>query len=650
MWGFLAKILSKIGLKAAEKGAEQVAKKTAISAAQKIAGAAKTASAINPQDKSFLSKVLNVVTGDLGRNLESTGSTLGRAGQQPKGTWYNKVKAAIVGDLDQAAKKGAVQAQPAGIDSFRSALGEATPETKRFGSMKDILQKIQPKESVVNPPPMVRSQGIASAKQTLQGRKIADTVNNILFGEGFGSNVVRRTMLNAAQQGIFSGSDVGQPEKDKWGILGNSLLGGVAGASFDTMQQQFDNKQMLTKMLNEFNPADESFKNFQPAMLGEINKFRDYVVGVGANKKGLQKGKYNSQEMLDITDKYSRLQNHIDGYIKADQQYRKDYTEFNKNYSKYDPIDFKLGSEYFLKTGSYPQEGILTPAEVNPTTFFQNLSVTNKDSWKPTREDMPYEIQSALTPEQKRALAGTYFYTNPGIQKYILRNDLPQWKQQYANDPELTKMFTDPKTGQLDDMKFAEFMTAYNYGDQIEQNKVDWDKKVRYMQERKDTAKKSAKELEEQKTKLGYSVVQDYPYDNNQSGPAIVFNKTVSENVPTSMLRNATGEQLESDGDVAPTTFEYVDNKGNLVVTANVREGGSQVRKRLFINPNQSKGLLEQYFPGVASDPKAAAVFTPKNKAPVGIVRSNEVSGVDPKTGKLAVFDSNTKQFIRWAD
>src|SRR3972149_3673715 len=107
MWGFLAKILSKIGLKAAEKGAEQVAKKTAISAAQKIAGAAKTASAINPQDKSFLSKVLNVVTGDLGRNLESTGSTLGRAGQQPKGTWYNKVKAAIVGDLDQAAKKGA---------------------------------------------------------------------------------------------------------------------------------------------------------------------------------------------------------------------------------------------------------------------------------------------------------------------------------------------------------------------------------------------------------------------------------------------------------------------------------------------------------------------------------------------------------------
>lgn len=646
-WGFLAKLLGKIGTKVAEKGAEQVAKKTAISVAQKIAGAAKTASGINPQNKTAFSKILNVLTGDLGKNLKSTGSTVGRAGELPKGAWLNKIKGLIVGDLDQVAKKARVPAELETMASSLSDIETPKPALGKIGKLNDVISAIKPtyERGQSAPGPVARGAFQQTIGKSGKGQKLADTVNNVLFGEGFGSNVLRRTMLNAAQQGIFSGSDVGQPEKDKWGILGNSVLGAVAESSFDVMQQQYDNKQTLAKMMNDFNPADEAFKNFQPAVLKEIDGFRDFIVDKGM-KPGLRKGKYNSQDMLEIADRYNRLQGKVGRYMQADKQYRQDYSEFQKNYSKYDPVDFKLGSDYFLKTGDYPQGGLLTPAEVDPSTFFSNLSITNKDSWKPTKENMPYEMTSPLTSEQKRALAGTYFYTNPGLQKHILRNELPKWKQQYAGDQELAKMFTNPQTGQFDDMKFAEFMTAQQYGDQIEQNKVDWEKKARYMEKQKEDAEKSAQEAAD---KTAYSIVSDYPYENNQSGSAVVFKKATAGNVPSSVLRDANGNTIETGADVVPANYEYVDNTGRLVVTASVQEGSSQVRKRAYIPPNNAKGLLEQKFPGITSDPKVASVYAPKNEQPVGVTKSNEVSGVDPKTGRLAVFDANTKQFIRWA-
>ena len=222
-WGFLANLLGKLGLKVAEKGAEKVAGKAALSVAQKIAGAAKTASAINPQNKSGLSKFLNVITGDLGKNLESTGSTVGRAGELPKGAWFNKVKGAIVGDLDAAAKKAKV---PGEISAAVSSLSDTPNGAGKIGNLNDIIERIKPTtERGFNPPPLTKTQVPYQQSKVPGGQKIADTVNNVLFGEGFGSNVLRRTMMGAAQQGIFSGSDVGQPDKDVWGILGNSALG-----------------------------------------------------------------------------------------------------------------------------------------------------------------------------------------------------------------------------------------------------------------------------------------------------------------------------------------------------------------------------------------------------------------------------------------
>ena len=411
----------------------------------------------------------------------------------------------------------------------------------------------------------------------------------------------------------------------------------------DTMQQQFDYKQQLQQMMSEFNPADEVFKNVQPVMLDKINAFRDYIANIGMSKKGLQKGKFNSQDMLDIGGKYTQLQKEIGGYAQADQQYRKDYAEFQKNSAKYDPVDFRLGSEYFLKHGRYPDQGLLSPAEVDPNTFFSNLSISNKDSWKPTNENTPYEMASPMTSEQKKALAGTYFYTNPGLQKYIMRNEVPKWKQQYSGDTELMKMFTRPD-GRFDDMKFAEFMTANNYGDQIEQNKVDWDKKAKYMEQRRDDAKKTSEDLKAEEEKRGYYLTQNYPYDNSQSGPAIVFKKAYAENVPPKVLQDATGATIATDDEVVPVTFEYVDKNGNLVVTAAVNEAGTQRKRRLNIPSGRSKGLLESYFPGITSDAKTEPMFNPKNKQPIGVYSQEIEDKVSLFMEKNGITDAVTPQ------
>jgi hypothetical protein len=553
------------------------------------------------------------------------------AGSKLVGGAAKLVSGALGGVASKLAEAGAGKAATEGI---KQAASGAASNGLKLGRLSDLVNVA--KAEPINQALTSKSGVLPVVEQGLKNRvaaptklsKIANVANSVLFGEGFGSDVARRTLANAAQQGLFRGSDVGQPDKDFGGVLANSLLSGVAGAAVNTVQQQFDYKQQLQQMMNEFDPAEESFKTMQPAMLEQINSFRDYIVNVGMGKQGLQKGKYTSQEMLDITDRYNKLQRNISQYMGDLETYQKEYKEFYNNSTKYDPVDFKMRSDYFLRNGRMPVEGTtLTQAEVNPDTFFSNLSITNKDAWRPTSETNPYEMQSPLTGDQKKVLAGTYFNTNQGLQKYIVRNKLPEWKQQYAGDAELMNMFTNPETGQFDDMSFAEFMTGLEYGDKIEQNKVDWAKKAQYMEE---TSKKNES--------LPYRVVEDFPYSNTESGRALVFDKSKTANVPVSMLGD-----IQTDADVLPVNFEYVDKYGNLIGTTSVDEGNGTIRKQIKIPSGRAQGLLEAYFPGITK-----SIPTQTNPSPVGVQKSNEVKGFDTKTNRMAIFDATTHEFLRW--
>ena len=500
----------------------------------------------------------------------------------------------------------------------------------KLGKLSNIINSVsQPNTDKLNPltrlqPRMasVEAPAVKSVLGNIVSQPKKGGLSQLLTSDSYGGNILRKTLMNMAQSGAFISSDVGQPDKNFGGQLVNSFVGAVGQASQEEQQKQFNFQEDLKKMMNEFNPADVVGKEYKGSALQDIDAFKNYIIDIGANKRGMQKGKYSSSEMMDIQNRFSQLQRKFAQYATDNKAYRDQYSEYQKSPDKYDANDFRLRSEYYVKTGRIPEGGVLTPAEVDPEIFFRNLEVTNKDRWETTQQE-PWVKRSPLTEDKKKALAGTYFYTNPGLQKYVLRNKLPQWLNQYGNDKALMNTFVDPN-GNFDQMKFAEFMTAHEYGNMIEPDKPDYNQREIFLNRQKDQAEQDRNRAEDKRKQLGYQAVSSYPYGDNSSGPALVFDKNRTENISLSNLESITGTKLQGAADEAvPVNFEYIDNKGRMNVTASVKDNAGNPVKRMFVVPaDKAKGLVEGFYPGAWENASKSGVF--KQEVPKSPVIYNQ--------------------------
>lgn len=550
MWGWLAKLLGKAGQKVAEKGLE----KGAMGVASKIVGGVKTAASMNPQNKSGLSKVLNVLTGDLGKNLESTGSMVGRAGETPKGTWFNKVKGLIVGDLDEAAKK---------TDQPESKLG-----------------------------------------------KVAQ---NLLGGESLGSKMFLNTLSNMGRQGAFSGSDVGEPDKNFMGMLGNSLASATGQSVLQQRKENFENRQLLLNMAQDMDYSKELMQSYQPQMLKTIEGLKGELVGAMANNRKMGKNYLSSEEIQNFQWKYIDAKKQIDKFnsgIKQLQQAQETVKGRANLGGVYSIEKFNDAVGFFKKHGEPPAEGFLYPNPQSPEEYASTMKVTDMTRWTRGGEGN-FVKTSPLTNQQRTELLFADFAANPRVRAW--------YEEQGVN-------IDDPET---------RYREAAKYAPQVEKPIPDYDAQMRWEEQQQDERQRAADKaqtVEDKKLKdlenRGWKEVPDYL----GQGRSIVFDKAKTENIDVRYLGQLVGGEIKSKSGFVPVTLERVGEDGNLYLSYKTSyqeedEYGKmktiEDSKIVPIPMSKASGLVDTFYPGAS---EAAKSIKPKvNPSKTPLVYNNDM-------------------------
>jgi hypothetical protein len=558
MWGFLAKILGEAGKKAAtevvkktateatKKVAQQAAKKTAMGVAQKIAGAAETASSLNKNNGSLLSKVLNVVTGDLGKNSKGAGSMIGRAGEQPKGTWFNKVKGVITGDLQEAAKKNAINKLPE--QGLNSALTNANTS-----SLRDAINKVK-------------------------GGKTGQSVQKLIGGDTLGSKLFLNTLSNLGQSGAFSGSDVGQPDKNFGGMLANSFASALGQSVGERRHESYVQEQNMLNMAQDFDPAMDALQRWQPKILEKIDAFKGNVVNRALDKR--KKGGWlNSEDMIQVQSDYIGLKKELSGFNAGVKVLQQEYATITdpKQVSQWDKPAFDRDLKYFLESGRMPAKGsFLEPAEISPEEYFSKKTMVGSGDWQPKSKDEWWIESSGISQDVKNKEAMADWLTNPRLRKWATNNGID-----------------------LNDNKNV-IDLSIQYGPLIDKDRTNYEKYYRAQEAEQRQAETRANKANTEQDKLGYAV----------SGDRVIFTRDKTENVLQSTLSNATGQPLSGSGDDAiPVKFESIGPNGELIVTATVKDEPESTMKQFSIAPNKAKGLADAFYPGAYS--KATAGYVP---------------------------------------
>jgi hypothetical protein len=548
MWGWLTKLLGiagkQVGKKAAEKGAMQVA--------SKIAGGVKTAASMNPQNKSLLSKVLNVVTGDLGKNFESTGSMVGRAGETPKGTWFNKVKGLIVGDLDEVAKKSKIPPK-----------------------LKEIVSNAY------------SAQPIKEIPQPSKGFNLGKAAQNLLGGESLGSKMFLNTIGNMGRQGAFSGSDVGQPDKNFMGMLGNSVASSVGQSVGQQRQENFENRQLLLNMAQDMDYSKELMQSYQPQMLKMIEGLKGELVGAMANNRKTGKNYLSSEEIQNFQWKYIDAKKKIDKFnsgIKQLQQAQETVKGKANLGGVYSIQKFNDAIGYFRKYGEPPAEGFLYPNPQSPEEYASTLKVTDVTRW--TRGgDGNFVRTSPLTNQQRIELLFADFAAHPRVRAH--------YEEQGINidDPEIR------------------YREAAKYAPLVEKPIPDYDAQMRWEEQQADERQRAADKAESaaDKNKPKYKEVADYL----GQGKAIVFDNAKTENLDKAYLEGIIGSKIQSNGNVIPITLERIDESGNLHVTYKDRMGTQSTTLPM----SKASGLVDTFYPGASEASKNIRPKTEPSKS-----------------------------------
>jgi hypothetical protein len=541
MWGWLTKLLGIAGKQVGKKAAEKGLEKGAMNVASKIAGGVKTAASMNPQNKSGLSKFLNVLTGDLGKNLESTGSMVGRAGETPKGTWFNKVKGLIVGDLDEVAKKSKIPPK-----------------------LKEIVSNAY------------SAQPIKEIPQPSKGFNLGKAAQNLLGGESLGSKMFLNTIGNMGRQGAFSGSDVGQPDKNFMGMLGNSVASSVGQSVGQQRQENFENRQLLLNMAQDMDYSKELMQSYQPQMLKMIEGLKGELVGAMANNRKTGKNYLSSEEIQNFQWKYIDAKKKIDKFnsgIKQLQQAQETVKGKANLGGVYSIQKFNDAIGYFRKYGEPPAEGFLYPNPQSPEEYASTLKVTDVTRW--TRGgDGNFVRTSPLTNQQRIELLFADFAAHPRVRAH--------YEEQGINidDPEIR------------------YREAAKYAPLVEKPIPDYDAQMRWEEQQADERQRAADKAESaaDKNKPKYKEVADYL----GQGKAIVFDNAKTENLDKAYLESLVGTKIQSDGGVVPVTLERVDENGQLHVTYKDRMGTQSTTLPM----SKASGLVDTFYPGASEASK----------------------------------------------
>ena len=529
--------------------------------------------------KNVLKGIWNVVSGNYGKNMSEVKGT---AINNPVDSLRNSA------EID---KLNNMNLQP--MQSRFSNLGNPASKArmknapKESNSLYDILDKIK------------------SSKAGQAGQKL-------LGGDSYGSKLFLNTLSNMGQQGGFSGSDVGQPDKNFFGMLGNSVAMGLGDTSKEQRQQNFNREQTVLNMAQDFDPSQEMMQQWQPKLLGQINGFKaDLVNKMYANRKKGLSG-LTSEDMMDTQMQYVNLKKQEMKFQDAVKWAQKSTQEVMNpsNAGKYDIEDWKMRMAYVQDHGEPPADGLMyTPAAKDPAAEFPSINITPSNQWGKASPENGFTKNGVLTDEQRQMEAVAQLNSNPGIRKWAERNGYN------VND-------------QKDQIRFG-----VEYGKYIEPPVPDEAAKMRY----EDLQQRTVDRAEKEKDKLGYSV---------QNG-RVVFTRDRTENVLKKDLENAVGEPLSTSADNAiPIRFENIQSDGTMSVTATVKDAdGRPILKQIKIPVNKAKDLVEPFYPG-AYDEATKMYKAPKE--PTGVKAPGEVKGVDPKTGRLAVFNKDTHEFIRY--
>jgi len=473
-----------------------------------------------------------------------------------------------------------------------SKLGQAATKVSDFvdNPVGSALKAVTPKSGLIqNTTEPLKMVDLTTKPQTKK------MFNNLLQGETLGSKVFLNTLSNLGRSGAFSGSDVGQPDKNIGGMLANSFASALGQSVGEKRQESYNAEQNMLNMAQDFDPAMNALQQWQPKLLKEIEGFKNSMVSTAIERR--KTGKWlNSEDMIKVQSDYIGLKNRLTKFNEGVKVFQRDYQKITdpKQGGQYDVDAFKRAEKYFMETGQPPATGtFLEPSEIDPVEYFSAQSISPAGAWQPKSKEEWWVKTSGLTQEQKNRAAMADWLSNPRLRK---------WAQNRGIDLNDQKSLID---------------LSIQYSPYIEKDRTDWEDYYKNQEMKQRQAEtKSAKST-------GYRIVEQYPYEDNSQGKAVVFDKNRTETLSKSNLETLTGQKLSNVAadDAIPVTFEYIDGAGNLIVTATVKDGPDRAPKRFKVPADKAKGLVESMYPGAWDQ---ASQFATSPQRPSGVLRTDQ--------------------------
>jgi hypothetical protein len=414
--------------------------------------------------------------------------------------------------------------------------------------------------------------------------KIGKSAQNLLGGESFGSKMFLNTIGNMGRQGAFSGSDVGQPDKDFWGMLGNSVASSLGQSVGQQRQDNFENRQTILKMAEDLDYSKEMLQRYQPKMAEWIDGIKSDLTNVlSSNMKRGIKG-FKSEDLMSLQwrfiDAKKRIEDvnrNISEIKKAQDIIKQDKDGYWNREKFYKALDWSQNHD-----GATPPEGYLHANPMSPELFASTAQISK--SWQWSQGDDFY----ARSPLSDRDRVD-FLFANLNADKRTIA-----WYEDRGID------INDPA---------VRYREATKYANLVERPVYDAEAKMRWEEQQQDKRQRAADKAESaaDKNKPKYKEVADYL----GQGKAIVFDNAKTENLDKAYLEGIIGSKIQSDGNVIPITLERIDESGNLHVTYKDRMGTQSTTLPM----SKASGLVDTFYPGASEASKNIRPKTEPSKS-----------------------------------
>jgi hypothetical protein len=408
--------------------------------------------------------------------------------------------------------------------------------------------------------------------------KIGRSAQNLLGGESLGSKMFLNTIGNMGRQGAFTPSDVGQPDKDFWGMLGNSVASSLGQSVRQQRQDNFENRQTILKMAEDLDYSKEMLQRYQPKMAEWIDGIKSDLTNVlSSNMKRGIKG-FKSEDLMSMQWKFidakKRIEDvnrNISEIKKAEDIIKQDKDGYWNREKFYKALDWSQNHD-----GATPPEGYLHANPMSPELFASTAQISK--SWQWSQGDDFY----ARSPLSYRDRVD-YLFASLNADKRTIA-----WYEDRGID------INDPA---------VRYREATKYANLVERPVYDAEAKMRWEEQQQDKRQRAADKAqtaEEKRIKdlesRGWREVPDYL----GRGRSIVFNNAKTENLDKAYLEGIIGSKIQSDGNVIPITLERIDESGNLHVTYKDRKGTQSATLPM----SKASGLVDTFYPGASEASK----------------------------------------------